>query len=202
MSCPTTSAICAGWAARWGFAPIRWLTSPPPWRQHGREVRRLHEKLFYRPLLTAVAQLSPDEARLTPAAARRRLEALGYADPAGALRHLEALTSGVRRAAAIQRTLLPVMLGWFADAPDPDGGLSAFRRMSEELGSTPWYLRLLRDESASAQRVARLLASSRYASDLLLRAPESVALLASEEELQPRGRAAPAGGPRPRPALR
>jgi [glutamine synthetase] adenylyltransferase / [glutamine synthetase]-adenylyl-L-tyrosine phosphorylase len=168
--------------------PVADLTAA--WRQHGREVRRLHEKLFYRPLLTAVAQLSPDEARLTPAAARQRLEALGYADPAGALRHLEALTSGVRRAAAIQRTLLPVMLGWFADAPDPDGGLSAFRRMSEELGSTPWYLRLLRDESASAQRVARLLASSRYASDLLLRAPESVALLASEEELQPRGRAA------------
>ena len=168
--------------------PVADLTAA--WRQHGREVRRLHEKLFYRPLLTAVAQLSPDEARLTPTAARQRLEALGYADPAGALRHLEALTSGVRRAAAIQRTLLPVMLGWFADAPDPDGGLSAFRRMSEELGSTPWYLRLLRDESASAQRVARLLASSRYASDLLLRAPESVALLASEEELQPRGRAA------------
>ena len=95
--------------------PVADLTAA--WRQHGREVRRLHEKLFYRPLLTAVAQLSPDEARLTPAAARQRLEALGYADPAGALRHLEALTSGVRRAAAIQRTLLPVMLGWFADAP-------------------------------------------------------------------------------------
>jgi [glutamine synthetase] adenylyltransferase / [glutamine synthetase]-adenylyl-L-tyrosine phosphorylase len=160
------------------------------WRQHAREVRRLHEKLFYRPLLTAVVQLSPDEARLTPEAARQRLEALGYTDPAGALRHLEALTSGVRRAAAIQRTLLPVMLGWFADAPDPDGGLFAFRRMSEELGSTHWYLRLLRDESASAERVARLLASSRYAADLLLRAPESVALLASEDELQPRSRAA------------
>jgi [glutamine synthetase] adenylyltransferase / [glutamine synthetase]-adenylyl-L-tyrosine phosphorylase len=168
--------------------PVADLTAA--WRQHAREVRRLHEKLFYRPLLTAVAQLSPDEARLTPEAARQRLEALGYTDPAGALRHLEALTSGVRRAAAIQRTLLPVMLGWFADAPDPDAGLFAFRRMSEELGSTHWYLRLLRDESASAERVARLLASSRYAADLLLRAPESVALLASEDELQPRSRTA------------
>ena len=62
--------------------------------------------------------------------------------------------------------------------------------MSEELGSTHWYLRLLRDESASAERVARLLASSRYATDLLLRAPEGVALLASEEELQFRTREA------------
>src|SRR6266516_2265158 len=76
------------------------------WRQHAAEVRRLHEKLFYRPLLDAVARLPDEVARLTPEAARTRLEALGYADPAGALRHIEALTSGVSRRAAIQRTLL------------------------------------------------------------------------------------------------
>src|SRR5439155_121304 len=38
------------------------------WRRHTREVRRLHEKLFYRPLLNAVARLDPGEARLTPEA--------------------------------------------------------------------------------------------------------------------------------------
>ncbi|MBX6723477.1 MAG: bifunctional glutamine-synthetase adenylyltransferase/deadenyltransferase, partial [Dactylosporangium sp.] len=48
------------------------------WRRHAREVRRLHEKLFYRPLLRAVARLPGPEARLTPEAARTRLEALGY----------------------------------------------------------------------------------------------------------------------------
>ena len=42
------------------------------------------------------------------------------------------------------------MLGWFADAPDPDGGLLAFRRVSDALGTTHWYLRLLRDEGAVA----------------------------------------------------
>jgi [glutamine synthetase] adenylyltransferase / [glutamine synthetase]-adenylyl-L-tyrosine phosphorylase len=158
------------------------------WRQHAREVRRLHEKLFYRPLLSSVARLASDEARLTPAAARSRLEALGYEDPAGALRHLEALTAGVSRRAAIQRTLLPVLLGWFADAPDPDGGLLAFRRISDSLGTTHWYLRLLRDEGAVAHRLALLLASSRYAVDLLGRAPEAVRLLADDAELVPRGR--------------
>jgi len=157
------------------------------WRKHGREVRRLHEKLFYRPLLNAVARLDAGEARLTPEAARQRLEALGYSDPADALRHLQALSSGVTRRAAIQRTLLPVLLGWFADAPDPDAGLLAFRRMSDALGTTPWYLRLLRDESLAAQRLATILASSRYASDLLMRAPEGVQMLADDEELQARG---------------
>jgi [glutamine synthetase] adenylyltransferase / [glutamine synthetase]-adenylyl-L-tyrosine phosphorylase len=155
------------------------------WRQHSREVRRLHEKLFYRPLLAAVARISGEEARLTPQAAKQRLAALGYLDPEGALRHLEVLTSGVSRSAAIQRTLLPVMLEWFADAPDPDAGLLGFRKISEALGSTPWYLRLLRDEGQVANRLATILASSRYATDLLQREPEGVALLGKEKGLVP-----------------
>jgi glutamate-ammonia-ligase adenylyltransferase len=156
------------------------------WRRHARQVRRLHEKLFYRPLLEAVARLPSGAARLTPAEARARLEALGYVDPAGALRHIDALTAGVSRRAAIQRTLLPVLLGWFADAAEPDAGLLAFRQVSEELGSSPWYLRLLRDETKAAERMARVLASSRYAASLLLRAPEAVAIFGDDAELAPR----------------
>jgi len=163
------------------------------WRRHARQVRRLHEKLFYRPLLNAVARLDAGSARLSPEAAEQRLKALGYADPAGALRHLQALTSGVSRRAAIQRTLLPVMLEWFADTPDPDAGLLGFRRVSDVLGATPWYLRLLRDESAAAERMARILGSSRYATDLLLGAPEAVTMLAEEDDLAPRSREALSG---------
>ena len=153
------------------------------WRKHARQVRRLHEKLFYRPLLDAVARLPSEEARLTPEAARARLEALGYVDPAGALRHIDALTSGVSRRASIQRTLLPVLLGWFADFAEPDAGLLAFRQVSDALGESPWYLRLLRDETKAAERMARVLASSRYATGLLLRAPEAVAMFGDDAEL-------------------
>ncbi|MCY0943846.1 bifunctional [glutamine synthetase] adenylyltransferase/[glutamine synthetase]-adenylyl-L-tyrosine phosphorylase [Streptomyces antarcticus] len=156
------------------------------WRRHASVVRRLHEKLFYRPLLDAVAQLTPGETRLSPRAAGQRLEALGYADPVAALRHLEALASGVTRKAAIQRTLLPVMLGWFAESADPDAGLLNFRKVSDALGKTPWYLRLLRDEGAAAENLARVLSAGRLAPDLLLRAPEAVALLGDPEGLQPR----------------
>jgi [glutamine synthetase] adenylyltransferase / [glutamine synthetase]-adenylyl-L-tyrosine phosphorylase len=159
------------------------------WRRHASQARRLHEKLFYRPLLEAVARLPGDAVRLTHEAARERLEALGYADPAGALRHIEALTSGMSRRAAIQRTLLPVMLGWFADAARPDAGLLAFRQVSEALGDSSWYLRLLRDDTRVAQRMARLLASSRYATGLLLRAPDSAAMLADDAQLAPRSAA-------------
>ncbi|MEV7830857.1 bifunctional [glutamine synthetase] adenylyltransferase/[glutamine synthetase]-adenylyl-L-tyrosine phosphorylase [Streptomyces subrutilus] len=156
------------------------------WRRHASVVRRLHEKLFYRPLLDAVAQLTPGETRLSPRAAGQRLEALGYADPTAALRHLEALSSGVTRKAAIQRTLLPVLLGWFADSADPDAGLLNFRKVSDALGKTPWYLRLLRDEGAAAENLARVLSAGRLAPDLLMRAPEAVALLGDPEGLRPR----------------
>ncbi len=156
------------------------------WGHHAREVRRLHERLFYRPLLEAVASVSGTEARLTSEAARQRLEALGYVDPTAALRHLEALSSGVSRRAAIQRALLPAMLGWFAQAPDPDRGLLGFRQLSDAVGSSHWYLGMLRDEGAAAERLARLLASSRFATELLMQAPEATALLADDADLLPR----------------
>ncbi|MGE3285455.1 MAG: bifunctional [glutamine synthetase] adenylyltransferase/[glutamine synthetase]-adenylyl-L-tyrosine phosphorylase [Pseudonocardia sp.] len=148
------------------------------WARNARRVRRLHEKLFYRPLLTAVSRLPADSARLSPDAAKARLGALGWASPEGALNHLRALTAGVSRAAAIQQTLLPVLLDELALSPDPDRGLLAYRRVSEALANTPWYLRLLRDEGAVAQRLMKLLGTSALVPDLLVRAPEVLRMLA------------------------
>jgi glutamate-ammonia-ligase adenylyltransferase len=156
------------------------------WVTHAGQVRRLHAKLLYRPLLEAVARVPTESLRLTPEAARARLEVLGFADPPGALRHLQALTGGVSRAAAIQRTLLPVLLEEFADAPEPDRGLLAYRQVSHALGAVPWYLRLLRDAGPVAQRLARVLGLSRWCTDLLARDPEALRLLADDDELVPR----------------
>ena len=164
--------------------PVKELLST--WRHTSQRVRRLHERLFYSPLLDTVAKISSNDLRLTPDAALDRLKALGYADPTAALRHIAALSQGVTRQAEIQRQLLPAMLGWFAEAPNPDHGLLAFRQVSEALGTTPWYLRALRDEGAMAERLARILASSRYAVELLKRAPQTVQMLADDQELRPR----------------
>ena len=158
------------------------------WVAHAAQVRRLHVKLLYQPLLEAVARVPAEALRMTPESAGKRLEILGFADPAGALRHLQALTGGVTRTAAIQRTLLPMLLSEFADAPEPDRGLLSYRHVSDKLGSTPWYLRLLRDGGPVAQRLARVLSLSRYATDLLTRDPEALRLLADDAELQPRPR--------------
>jgi glutamate-ammonia-ligase adenylyltransferase len=153
------------------------------WVTHATDVRRLHTKLVYRPLVEAVARVPGEVLRLSPAAAQERLEILGFRDTAAALRHLEALTGGVSRYASIQQTLLPVLLAEFADAPEPDRGLLAYRQVSDTLRATPWFLRLLRDEGAVAQRLARLLGLSRYVTDLLVRDPEALRLLADDAEL-------------------
>ncbi|GAA4682933.1 bifunctional [glutamine synthetase] adenylyltransferase/[glutamine synthetase]-adenylyl-L-tyrosine phosphorylase [Pseudonocardia yuanmonensis] len=155
------------------------------WSRNARRVRRLHEKLFYRPLLQTVSRLPADAIRLSEKAAAARLKALGWASPEGALGHLRALTGGVSRAAAIQQTLLPVLLEELAATPDPDRGLLAYRQVSEALANTPWYLRLLRDEGLVAERLMRLLGTSALVPDLLVRAPEILRVLAEPTPGQP-----------------
>ena len=169
------------------------------WAHHRREVRRLHEKLFYRPLLAAVARIPGEEARLSPEAAEARLAALGLRRPEG--RAAPPRGADRRRRPGprtIQRTLLPVLLEWFADAPDPDAGLFGFRRITEALGRTPWYLRMLRDEGKVAERLARLLATSRYATDLLQREPQGVRLLGEDLRRSAPRRSPPRCWPPPR----
>jgi glutamate-ammonia-ligase adenylyltransferase len=160
---------------------------------HTREVRRLHEKLFYRPLLSAVAKVPVEQAQLGSKAAGDWLRALGFADPDGALRHMTALTGGLSRSASMQKYLLPVVLQNLADSADPDAGLLAYRKVSEALGGNQWFLRLLRDEGQVAERLAQLLGSSQYIAALLTRTPEALRILADDEELRPRTAAALAG---------
>lgn len=157
------------------------------WHQTKRSVRDLHDRIFYRPLLNTAAKLSSEDARLSPEAAQARLAALGYLDPKGAMRHIEALTAGVSRRAALQRHLLPILLGWLAEGVDPDAGLLGFRRISESLGTTHWYLGMLRDSTAAAERLCHVLSNSRLIADLLEVSPESVAWLGSEKDLVPLG---------------
>jgi glutamate-ammonia-ligase adenylyltransferase len=163
------------------------------WQEVKQRVRGLHERLFYRPLLAAVAGLRGaervvpgEEQALTSEQAEARLAAIGFVDPHGALAHIAALTSGVSRRATIQRHLLPVMLQWFADGADPDYGLLTFRRLSEDLGSTHWFLRMLRDSSGAAERLTRVLSGSRFVGELVGRIPEAVAWLDDDDDLRPR----------------
>ncbi len=156
------------------------------WQRVKQAVRTLHERLFYRPLLSAVAALPDDGYALTSEQAEARLAAIGFRDPRGALHHIAALTSGVSRRAQIQRNLIPVMLEWCAEGADPDLGLLNFRRLSDDLGETYWFLRMLRDSSGAAHRLTHVLSGSRFVGVLFERIPEAAAWLESDGELRPR----------------
>ncbi len=138
-------------------------------------VSRLHAKLFYQPLLESVGgslELAPG---MSAEAAERQLAALGYQSPRSALTHLAALTSQGGRRGRVQAVLLPTLLDWLSDTPDPDAGLLSYRKLSEGLADQRWFLATLRDESAVARRLMRVLGTSAYVPALLLRAPEVIA---------------------------
>ncbi|MCV7369915.1 bifunctional glutamine-synthetase adenylyltransferase/deadenyltransferase [Mycolicibacterium duvalii] len=148
-------------------------------KRQSHRVSRLHAKLFYQPLLESVG---PDQlglaAGMNAQAAERQLAALGYEGPQSALTHLRALTGGSSRRGRVQQVLLPTLLDWLSDTPDPDAGLLNYRRLSDEMADQRWFLGTLRDEGAVAKRLMHVLGTSAYIPDLLMRAPEVIQLYA------------------------
>jgi glutamate-ammonia-ligase adenylyltransferase len=137
-------------------------------------VSKLHAKLFYQPLLESVGPSLGFAPGMSTEAAERQLAALGYEGPQSALTHLGALVNSSGRRGRVQAVLLPRLLDWLSDTPDPDSGLLAYRRISETLSDHRWYLSTLRDESAVAKRLMRVLGTSAFVPELLMRAPEVI----------------------------
>ena len=149
-------------------------------RRHAGAVRGLHEKLFYRPLLEAFGAVP---AGLDPEGASERLAALGFANPGRAMASLRALTSGLSRRATLMRAMLPVMLPWLAEAPDPDGGLAALRVLAEALGDRAAFYGMVRDNPAAAELLCTVLGTSRLLGDLLARHPELLTAMADQHRV-------------------
>jgi [glutamine synthetase] adenylyltransferase / [glutamine synthetase]-adenylyl-L-tyrosine phosphorylase len=149
-------------------------------------VRRLHEQLFYRPLLATIASWDEDVRvgrRMDAEAVTRRLHALAFRAPGQAVRHLEALVRGSDRTARQLRVVLPGMLEGLAATPDPDAGLAALRDLAEELRHNPRFLRTLRDNLAAAHLLARVLGTSPRLGRQFAGQPEALRLLDEPEAL-------------------
>ncbi|MFB1297154.1 bifunctional [glutamine synthetase] adenylyltransferase/[glutamine synthetase]-adenylyl-L-tyrosine phosphorylase [Mycobacterium sp. pW049] len=148
-------------------------------KRQSHRVSRLHAKLFYQPLLESVGEASLGLSDgMSTDAAERQLAALGYEGPQSALTHLAALTGSSGRRGRVQQVLLPTLLDWLSDTPDPDAGLLNYRRISDELSEQRWFLATLRDEGAVAKRLMHVLGTSAYVPELLMRAPEVIQLYA------------------------
>jgi len=140
------------------------------------DVRGRFEKLFYRPMVEALAD--PATARLSHEALQDRLQVLGFRDVARAARTLDGLVSGTTRRAKLFRVLTPALLRFLSSTPLPDGGLFHFLRLGEALESRVDILGALRDNPPGIEFLARVLGSGRLLGDVLLHVPEELAAIA------------------------
>jgi glutamate-ammonia-ligase adenylyltransferase len=142
-------------------------------------VRSIHERLFFQPLLEAVAGAGP----LSPDAAQARLTAFGFVDAQRTRDALTELTHGFTRRSRLMQQVLPVLLAWLSETPDPDLGLLELRRLAEGPDRSAFLARNFRDAPGAAERVCRVLGSSRVLGEALRRHPEFVATLGDKDAL-------------------
>src|SRR5262249_23012520 len=136
-------------------------------------------KLFFAPVLDTLTGTGP----LPEAAAEERLAAFGFRDMAQTRAALNELAGGLTRRSRVMQQLLPAILEWLSEAPDPDLGLLHLRRLTEGYTRSSTIARRFRETPVTAQRTARILGSSRVLGLALHRQPDFVDALADDDLL-------------------
>ena len=141
--------------------------------QHRGAVRRIHEGLWFRPLLESFSQ-APEDRGLDDDTMRDRLAATGFSDVRRTEAAVKELTQGLTRSSRLMQQYLPLLLNWLADSPDPDLGLLSFRFMMTGGHRQRALVAALRDSPEVARRLAAVLGTSRMLGDILQREPDLV----------------------------
>ncbi len=149
--------------------------------RHRAAVRTIHERLFYRPLLEAFAASAT--VQLSPQQAARQAAALGFVDVDGAQRAFADLTAGLSRRSRLMQQLLPLMLDWLSESPNPDLGLRQLSALVRGTTDNATLVAALRDNPVAAERLCRLLGTSRLLGRFIDRIPEALALLGDDARL-------------------
>ena len=156
-------------------------------RQHQTAVRSIHERLFFRPLLEAFTRsgglAGPAGAGLSERAAVERLAAFGFSDADRTRQAVGELTRGFSRSSRLMQHLLPLLLEWVSEAPDPDLGLLGLRSLSTGRHRRDHLLALFRESPEAARRLCLLLGTSGQFSRGFERHPELLADVAGDRGL-------------------
>ena len=156
--------------------------------RHQATVRTIHERLYFRPLLEAFA--SGDEELLSrPGAVEARLSAFGFSDGLRTRAAVRELTSGLTRSSRLMQQMLPLLLGWLAESPDPDLGLLNVRNLVSDPHRSAEFTRVFRESPEAARRLCHLVGTTRLAAETLQRNPSLVARLPDANRLVTRNRA-------------
>lgn len=142
------------------------------------DVRDLHERLYFRPILDALVGL--ESARLTQEDAAVRLEALGFRNVVAANQAVNDLLAGVSRRSRVMNQILPLMLDWLSQSPDPDLGLAQLRLLMARSSDHASLIRVLQTNPVAGERLCTLLGTGKLVGDLMDRIPEFVPRLADD----------------------
>jgi [glutamine synthetase] adenylyltransferase / [glutamine synthetase]-adenylyl-L-tyrosine phosphorylase len=155
--------------------------------RHQATVRMIHERLYFRPLLEAFA--SGDEELLSrPGAVEARLSAFGFSDGPRTRAAVRELTRGLTRSSRLMQQILPLLLGWLAESPDPDLGLLNVRNLVSDPRRSAEFTRVFRESPEAARRLCHLVGTTRLTADALQRNPDLVARLPEPARLITRDR--------------
>jgi [glutamine synthetase] adenylyltransferase / [glutamine synthetase]-adenylyl-L-tyrosine phosphorylase len=148
-------------------------------------VRAVHERLYFRPLLEAFAGTTQ---ALSEEAALERLSAFGFADADRTRQAVQALTRGLTRSSRLMQQLLPLLLDWLSQTPDPDRGLLTLRNLAETPARATQVVAAFRESPEVARALCRVVGTSRLAGEILQRNPDLVSRLADPDQLRTRAR--------------
>jgi glutamate-ammonia-ligase adenylyltransferase len=130
-------------------------------RRQQAAARSIHERLFFRPLLEAFTGTDGNVTHLPPEAVEARLAAFGFTEADRTRQAMQELTKGLTRTSRLMQQLLPLLLGWLSESPDPDLGLLGLRTLATGQHRSAQLIGTFRESPEAARRLCLLLGTSR-----------------------------------------
>ncbi|MEA2933019.1 MAG: [glutamine synthetase] adenylyltransferase / [glutamine synthetase]-adenylyl-L-tyrosine [Actinomycetota bacterium] len=151
-------------------------------RRQQATVRSIHEHLFFRPLLDALSATGA-VSMMSEEAVATRLEAFGFTDAKRTRLALQELTKGLTRSSRLMQQMLPLLLGWLSESPDPDLGLLGLRVLAGGPAQATELATAFRESPEAARRLCTLLGTSRRLSESLEHHPDMIPALGQPDTL-------------------
>lgn len=150
------------------------------------DVRTIHERLFFRPLLEAFATVEGGDTGvgMTPSAVATRLAAFGFAGAERTGAAVAELASGLTRSSRLMTQLLPLLLDWLSMTPDPDLGLLGLRNLVVHVHPRALVVSAFRESPEIARRLCILLGTSRVLGEAVVQNPALIAELDDDVALR------------------
>ena len=163
------------------------------------DVRSLHERLFFRPLLEAfaaqpasdrqtsggdpAARVSVGQSGMTADQIADRLRAFGFADAERTKAAVDELAQGLTRSSRLMGQMFPLLLDWLSVTPDPDLGLLGLRNLALHPHHRSLLVATFRESPEAARRLCLLLGSSLTLGEAVAHNPELMSRLGDDDAL-------------------